>query len=65
MLVLVDGLTEAEIAIVSDCALGVTLAAGSALAPLAPLPMATEKFERMSATGRGIAAEIARDGAHA
>ncbi len=62
VLVLVDVLTQAEIAVVSDCALGVALATAVALAPL---PIATERFEQMSATGRGIAAEIARDGAHA
>lgn len=62
VLVLVDGLASSEIAIVSDCATVVTLATG---APLAVLPIATERFERMSATGRGLAAEIARDGARA
>jgi predicted nucleotidyltransferase len=62
VLVLVDALTQAEIAMVSDCALGVALATDVALAPL---PIATERFESMSATGRGIAAEVARDGARA
>ena len=59
VLVLIDGLAQGEIALVSDCATAVALTSGTALAPL---PISTESFERMSATGRGLAAEIARDG---
>lgn len=62
VLVLIDGLAQSEIAIVSDRATAVALTTGTALAPL---PISTESFERMSATGRGLAAEIARDGARA
>lgn len=59
VLVLIDELAQVEIARVSDCASTVALTSGTALAPL---PIATENFARMSATGRGLAAEIARDG---
>ena len=59
VLVLVDGLAPSEIAMVSDCAVAVALSTGVALAPL---PISTESFAQMSATGRRLAAEIARDG---
>ena len=59
VLVLVDGLTPSEIAVVSDCAVLVALATGVALAPL---PISTDGFAQMSATGRRLASEIARDG---
>ena len=59
VLVLIDGLAQGEIALVSDCATTVALVRGTALAPL---PISTVRFEQMSATGRGLAAEIGRDG---
>lgn len=59
VLVLIDGLAQGEIALVSDSAMTVALTHGTALAPL---PISTESFEQMSATGRGLAAEIGRDG---
>lgn len=59
VLVLVDGLVQSEIAVVSDCATTVAL---SARVALAALPIASDVFEQMLATGRGLAAEIARDG---
>ena len=59
VLVLVDGLTPSEMAVVSDCAVVIALATGVALAPL---PISTESFAQMCATGRRLASEIARDG---
>ncbi len=58
-LVLIDELAQSEIATVSDCATTVVLATGAALASL---PIATESFAQMSAAGRRLAGEIARDG---
>lgn len=60
VLVLVTELALAEISVVSDVAVRVALATGVALAPL---PISEERFARMVATGRGLAAEIERDGA--
>ena len=60
VLVLIDGLEQSEIATVSDCTTEIALATRTALATL---PISTATFATMSATGRGLAAEIARDGA--
>ncbi len=62
VLVLVDDLAPREIAVVSDAAMGVALATGTALAPL---PMATARFAALVAGGRALAADIERDGVRA
>jgi predicted nucleotidyltransferase len=59
VLVLVDELAPAEIAAVSDAATKIALATGAALAPL---PMASERYAHLAATGRALAVEIERDG---
>ena len=62
VLVLVDSLAPREIAIVSDIATRVGLETGSALAPL---PMSSQQFEHMVASGRRLAIEVQRDGERA
>jgi predicted nucleotidyltransferase len=62
VLVLVDQLAPADVGIVSDVATRIALATGVALAAL---PMASERYAQLVASGRGLAAEIERDGERA
>lgn len=58
VLVLIDGLEPAEIAVVADAT---TLLAVETGVPLASVPMASERFTR-TASARGFVDEVLRDG---
>ena len=59
VLVLVDGLDATEIAVASDITSRVAQRTGTLLALL---PMASERFAQMRASGGRLAAELDRDG---
>jgi len=59
VLVLIDGLTDLEIGVVATEAAPVILATG---APLAPLPMSSERFAELRRTGRPLAIDLDREG---
>ncbi len=59
VLVVIDGLTDLEIGVVATLAATVMLATG---APLAPLPMSTDRLAELRRTGRAIAIDLDREG---
>ena len=59
VLVLVDGLTDREIGIVSDEATHVLIATGL---PVAPLPMSTERLEELRRGERLLARDLDTEG---
>lgn len=59
VLVVIDGLTDLEIALVANEAAVVIVATGS---PLAPLPMSTAHLVELRRVGRQLAMDLDRDG---